>query len=87
VVCLGFVIFQTSKQTLSGFLTICCGAAPRQEKYKDSNEKRMDNRKGKVAFFVIYFMTTCLIVLFFSFVPFAGKMDIERTVTCEMIGE
>ena len=56
-------------------------------RYANSREKRVDNFKGKVVFFVIYFMCTALIVLFFSFTPFAGRMDTVRAVDCAAIAE
>ncbi len=70
VFCLAFVIFATSKQSLSGLKAVFCkGARPVSE------PSQGDRLAGKVCLFLLFMCLTGLIMLFFSVVPFysAGR--------------
>ena len=62
--CLGFVIFATSRQSLSGLRTLVGGAEP------PARPSRTDRLLGKLVLFVVFLGVTTLIILLFTFARF-----------------
>ena len=79
--CVGFVVFVTSRQTLSGLCGVCCGrkaarietscgssSSSNSEQQQDSSY-RTDLMMGKFVLFLIYVSISIFIVMFFAIVP------------------
>jgi len=71
--CLGFVIFVTSKQTLSGLKHIFCRGPPPPD-----SPTRADYMLGKMVLFVCFLVLTGAIMLFFATVPLYSAGEARR---------
>ena len=73
--CVGFVVFVTSRQTLSGLCGVCCGRKARigascgSNSSEQDSSNRTDLMMGKLALFLIYVSISIFIVMFFAIVP------------------
>ena len=75
--CVGFVVFVTSRQTLSGLRSMCCtrtsrvgsGNSGSSNSTGIDSSNRTDLIMGRLALFVIYVSISIFIVMFFAIVP------------------
>jgi len=75
--CVGFVVFVTSRQTLSGLLSVCCSRQSRVYDRSSSSSSssssdsgyRNDLMMGKIVLFLFYVAISIIIVMFFAVVP------------------
>lgn len=90
-VSLGFVIFVTSKQTLTGLKAVArCKEPTRRptlarggsaDQQSEGPRDAWDNFKGKCALFVTFYFVTLFFVAFFAIVPFYHEEGTRETAT------
>ena len=81
VSCLGFVIFVTSKQPLSGLRQVVGGGPP-----PPARPTRADALLGKLLLFAIFLLVTLLIILLFAFTPFYAAGGSRNTTAVRVAG-